>query len=368
MLTLRPVVVPALHAIGSSAGRNRVSDRYQRVLKSALPGGSKAMSSSAVGLACLLFFALSRGVQDAFFGNVFQSVSFLLVGVLAFGASTLCFSVVAFLRQPRDLAKPFTSPAAFAGLNVTTAAARLGFFYGLKRLEPAVVATLYNGVGPLTVLGLGALGWTTAKRRPSAGEWFCYLGIAGTLAALVVVVLANRSGLSISNIVPQAAALAVVVAGGAMITIGHMIARWFNDTGVSSAAVMGTRFLLTLLLAATAELTVGEAAMRPSAGSLPFLAAVAFALITIPSFMLQLGIARTSPLAVNAMRSLAPVFVFVVQQVDGRLRFSGATLICVVSFCIFATGASVLRGWSEARGKDHEPSQRCLRRSASWDG
>src|SRR5215813_8832248 len=197
MLTLRPVVVPALHAIGSSAGRNRVSDRYQRVLKSALPGGSKAMSSSAVGLACLLFFALSRGVQDAFFGNVFQSVSFLLVGVLAFGASTLCFSVVAFLRRPRDLAKPFTSPAAFAGLNVTTAAAWLGFFYGLKNLEPAVVTTLYNGIGPLTVLGLGALGWTTAKRRPSAGEWFCYLGIAGTLAALVVVVLANRSGLSI---------------------------------------------------------------------------------------------------------------------------------------------------------------------------
>jgi hypothetical protein len=73
----------------------------------------------------------------------------------------------------------------------------------------------------------------------------------------------------------------------------------------------------------------------------------AFALIAIPSFMLQLGIARASPLAVNVMRSLGPVFVFAVQQLDGRLRFSGATLICVASFCLFATAASVLRGWSE---------------------
>ena len=126
------------------------------------------MSSSVIGLACLLFFALSQGVRDAFFGNVFQSISFLLVGVLAFGIATLCFSAVALLRSPRGLLKLFTSPAAFAGLNVTTAFAWLSFFYGLKHLEPAVVATLYNGVGPLTVLGLEALGWTTSKHKASA--------------------------------------------------------------------------------------------------------------------------------------------------------------------------------------------------------
>jgi hypothetical protein len=67
----------------------------------------------------------------------------------------------------------------------------------------------------------------------------------------------------------------------------------------------------------------------------------------MPSFMLQLGIARASPLAVNVMRSLGPVFVFALQQFDGRLRFSGATLACVASFCLFAGGASILRGWRE---------------------
>ena len=37
------------------------------------------MSSSAIGLVFLLIFALSQGLRDALFGNVFQSISFFLV-------------------------------------------------------------------------------------------------------------------------------------------------------------------------------------------------------------------------------------------------------------------------------------------------
>lgn len=307
------------------------------------------MPSSVVGLGCLLFFAVSQGARDAFFGNVFQSISFLLVAVLAFTTSTVCFSGLALLRRPRDLKTLLTSPTRFAALNATTAMAWLSFFHGLKHLEPAVVATLYNGIGPLTVLGLQALGWTTAKHKPLAAERLCYICLAGTLVAVAVVVLTNRSGLSISNFVTQGGALAVVVAGGSMITISHLVARWFNDSGVGSDALMGMRFLLTLLAAGIAEVILGVAATRPSVGSLLSLAAGAFALIAVPSFMLQLGIARASPLAVNVFRSLGPVFVFAVQQLDGRLRFSGGTLICIVAFCIFAITASLLRGWSEAK-------------------
>jgi hypothetical protein len=40
---------------------------------------------------------------------------------------------------------------------------------------------------------------------------------------------------------------------------------------------------------------------------------------------------------------------FAVQQLDGRLKFSGATLFCIAGFCIFPIAASVLRAWSEVR-------------------
>ena len=133
-----------------------------------------------------------------------------------------------------------------------------------------------------------------------------------------------------------------------MITMSHVFARRFNDKGVGSDAVFGTRFLLTLTAAALLEVMIGSPSTRPSIATVPYLTVMAFALVVIPGFMLQLGIARASPLSVNVFRALGPVFVFAVQQLDGRLRFSGATLGCVIAFCICAVTASFL-GWSEAK-------------------
>ncbi len=58
------------------------------------------MLSSIAGLACLLVFALSQAVRDTFFGAIFQSVSFLVVALLAFGESALVFAGWAALRRP----------------------------------------------------------------------------------------------------------------------------------------------------------------------------------------------------------------------------------------------------------------------------
>jgi hypothetical protein len=242
-------------------------------------------------------------------------------------------------------------------LNVTTAAAWLSFFFALKHLEPAVVATLYNGAGPLAVLVVGALGWARAESRPSVGEWLCYAGLAVVLTALVIVVLADRSGLGATDGRTQGQALLAATMGGVMIAISHIIARWFNDCGVGSDAVMGTRFLLAFAVAVAIESAAAMTTVPPSPGALSLLVLAALALVVVPSFMLQLGIARSSPLAVNIMRALGPVSVFAVQQFDGRLRFSGATLLCIIGYGVFAVAASVLRAWSEVsmRPDDRPP-------------
>ena len=307
------------------------------------------MRSSIIGLLCLLFFALSQGVRDALFGNVFQSVSFFSVAALAFGMSTFVFSGIAAARRPAEFGKLVSHPVLFISLNVTTAIAWLGFFHGLTHLEPAVAATIYNGIGPITVLALAAFDSAKSARRPSALESLCYLGIAAVLACLAIVTLSNRSGVSGADTTSQATALITVTIGGIMITVSHMIARRFNDLGVGSNAVMGTRFLVTLAFAALIATFVETSAQLSSWSALLMLALTAFALITFPSFMLQLGIARASPLAVNVVRALGPVSVFAVQQFDGRLRFSGATLICITAFCFFAIAASAFRGWAETR-------------------
>ena len=57
------------------------------------------MTSTHVGLICLLLFVTSQGVRDAYFGSIFQTVSFLLVAAMAFGLSSIFFTLWSLLRK-----------------------------------------------------------------------------------------------------------------------------------------------------------------------------------------------------------------------------------------------------------------------------
>jgi len=317
-------------------------------------GGSPPLSPRTIGLLCLIFFAVSQGIRDALFGNLFQSISFLLIAALAFGGSVLGFSALALLRQPKSFAGLAVSPARLLMLNITTACAWLSFFFGLRYLEPAVVATLYNGMGPLTVLLVAVCIQSTQTVRPSVLEWMCYFGATCSLAALTAVVLTDHSGLHEPERWLQITALVIVAIGGATITVSHMIARWFSDRGAGSDAITGTRFLVAVCAAVVLNALLEGQTPSPSLTDLPGIAIGAFVLIASPSFMLQLGIARTSPLGVNVIRALGPVFVFAIQQFDGRLTLSVATLVCVICYAIFAIGAGVIRTSSEIRNGGHQ--------------
>ena len=112
--------------------------------------------------------------------------------------------------------------------------------------------------------------------------------------------------------------------------------------GVGSAMVFGSRFMVTAAAAVTAEVLYGVWWLRPKIIDVSWLALLAFALIVIPNFSLQLGIARCTALAVNTIRALGPVFVSAAQQLSDWLSFSGATLVCVIIFAISTALASVL--------------------------
>jgi len=309
------------------------------------------MPSALLGLGCLLVFAVSQAVRDTYFGSVFQSVSFFLIAILAFGGSTLVFGLWALCRNRRQIRTLIDHAGLLFALNTTTAAAWIMFFFALKNLEPAIVSTLYTGIGPTAVLAFSALGLAMAKRTDIGRfEFVGHCGVLASLIAIAVVAVLGQSGLSGPSVETRLAAVVLAIAGGVLITVGHMIARRLGDLGVGSVALMGLRFPLTLGIAAVAEFSLDHNLPQPNVETLPLLAAAAFALIVIPSFFLQLGIARTSPLTVNVIRALGPAFVFAAQQFDGRLHFSGGTLACILAFVLFEILASTTRGWQEARG------------------
>jgi hypothetical protein len=324
-----------------------------------MPCDATAMSHAAAGIAFLLLFAASQAVRDAVFGSVFQSVSFFLVILLGFGSGTVVFTAAAGLAARRGFRTLLRRPLRFAALNATTAIAWIAYFYGLKCLEPAVVNTLHAGVGPLAAIAIVGLGAAVANV-----ERACYAGIALSLVALVALVLSGNTGLPPSDPLMATFAVGAVTIGGGMITVSHVLARRFNDEGVSPMIIMGSRFLFTLLVAAAAELLLATSASQPSHGTAASLLMAAFVLIALPSFFLEMGVARSSPLAVNVIRALGPAFVFAAQQLDGRLTFSGATLACIVAFSVFAGLASVLRATAELRRSQPCAQARQLRRHA----
>jgi drug/metabolite transporter (DMT)-like permease len=80
------------------------------------------------------------------------------------------------------------------------------------------------------------------------------------------------------------------------------------------------------------------------------------ALIVLPLFAFQLGIGRTTPLTAQAIRALGPVFVFALEQFDGRMHYSPPTLLCILAYSASVIVSNFAHGWSEDRERDAHQS------------
>ena len=78
------------------------------------------------------------------------------------------------------------------------------------------------------------------------------------------------------------------------------------------------------------------------------LTALATILMVLPLYAFQVGIALTAPLTANVLRALGPVFVFALQQIDGRLTYSTPTLIGILLYSAAAIACTVVHARSEA--------------------
>ncbi len=116
--------------------------------------------------------------------------------------------------------------------------------------------------------------------------------------------------------------------------------------------VTSVRYIALILLAAGAVAFRGRPTGIETLGALSIIAVTATTLIVLPLFALQVGIALTAPLTANVLRSLGPVFVFALEQFDGRISYSAPTLVCILAYsasAIFSTTAHGLAARERAR-------------------
>jgi len=317
-----------------------------------------AKQYKALGPALVLLFCLSQAFRDVYFGNVFQNVDFFAVILLAFTASTLLFTAVPLLRNRAAFAKLRGHGRTILMMNITTALAWSCYFFALSRIEPSAVNTLHSGMAPLTVVVLGLFGIRLAQ-ADSIGwqEGAGYAAIALTLIALVWVVLSGRSGLATGDARSALLGLVALMTSGASITVSLLYSKRLHDHGVSAEIVTAMRYFLLIAVAAGVVWHKGGLIGVATARDALMLTGLTTILVILPLYALQVGIALTSTLTANVMRSLGPVFVFAIQQADGRLAYSTPTLVCILAYSAAAIASNLARARQASSGTTSTQSQ-----------
>lgn len=294
-------------------------------------------------LLSIVFVCLAAG-RDVYFGTLFQRVHPLAVALTAFTLCTVVFLPVALLRDRAGLARLRGHAGTLAWINVTSAIAWLSFFHALRLAEPALVQVVFFGIGPLSVVWIDRLVPGVAPAARSAAERRLHAGLLAALLCAAGVMVGGWSGLGVQPLGRVMAALALTVGGGVGISISTLLSRVVNDAGVRPATLIALRFpgavVLAGLLAALAPAAV-MGGLTP--GVLATVAAASLALIVLPNYVNQVGIALASPLTVRAVLAVGPVLVFALQLVEGRLPSSPATLAACVLYAVFAVASAVVR-------------------------
>jgi drug/metabolite transporter (DMT)-like permease len=313
--------------------------------------------STLAGPLFVLIFTLSQSFRDVYFGNVFQQIDFFVIILLAFALSTVIFAVVSLIRAPGDFRKLRGQKWAIFIANVTTAIAWTCFFFALTYIDPAIVNTIHSAMGPLTVVVLGACGVALAKPDPIGRiEYIGYAGIAASVAALCCVVIGGYSGLATTNLAASITGLALLGVSGGSITVSLLYCKRLQDRGIGADTVTTVRYTMLILFAGAVVLWRGKLGGIETPRQFTTLCLAATALIVLPLYAFQLGIGRTTPLMAQVIRSLGPVFVFALEQLDGRMHYSTSTLICILVYSASVIVSNIAHGWSgEAVGARSSP-------------
>lgn len=292
----------------------------------------------------ILAFVILSAFRDVFFSGALRSAPFFTVAFISFATCTATFLAVALFERQRTLRVVFADWRSFLLMNLFTACAWLSYFQSLRHLEPAVANVLHAGLGPLTIMAMGAVGWRIVDAGAmTALESACQAAMALCLAALVGFALFGRS--AGEGGATAAVGCAFVVVSGACITIATLYAKRLHDHGASAAAVVATRFLGVLTVGAIA-LAFGPGDARGAATSSTTwlaLAPAAFGLMALPIYLNQIGVKLASPLTVRVLLALGPVFLVALQTAVGGMKLSGYSLAGIVAYCAIAIGAALAR-------------------------
>ena len=303
------------------------------------------ISREAAGALASVIFVCLASVRDVYLGGLFQRLSPLDVAVIAFGLCTVVCLPIALYKAPDGLHALLRRPADLFWVNATSAAAWIAFFYALRTVEPLLVQILFAGIGPVSVVAIDRV-LPTASRSPlHRTERYVQAGLLVTLGLAALVAIGGVSGVGAEPVGRAALGVGLALGAGLSISANTVICRRLNDDGVPPIALISVRFVGAVVVAGALGLysgTILPTLVWSRGGAV--LAGASLLLIVFPNYVNQIGIALASPFTVRVVLALAPLVVFVLQWVEGRLPPSPYSLATAGLYGTLAVAAALARG------------------------
>ena len=286
---------------------------------------------------CFLFLILDS-VQAVFLGGVLQSVdSFLLAG-LVFGLPALTLFLWLLFTNPGQISLTLRHPSALLGLNISTAGAWITYLLAVQRIEPAVAFAVFSGLIPLTTVFATRLGFAEATVSRNAIERLGLGVIALAVAWLAGITIFGYSGFVRGGPAVAFTGVALAVLSGALISFMLLYSKRLHGVGVAPSTQFVARFPLFLVLALLGALAGVDAKSAVAPGDLVRAVLIGFVVLAFAIYAVQRAVSLTSSLTVASIAATAPLLIFILQRIEGRVMYSDMTMAGLV---IYFSGALV---------------------------
>lgn len=303
----------------------------------------RIQSREAVGFAVALSFACLAATRDVYLGGLFQRVSPSAVALVAFGACTGILLPVALACYDDALGILRRQASALFWVNITSAVGWLSFLGSLRLIEPCLVQIFYFGVGPLSVVWIDRhVSRTMAPVALTRVERPIFIGLLISLVFASVVAVNGLSGMGAQPVGKSMLGVILAIAGGVAMSVSTMQCRRLNDAGVGPGVLFSLRYPLTTLAAGILAF-MPPARMSDTPPWISAMMAIAVLLILVPSYINQVAISLASPLTVRVVIASAPVIIFLLQTIEGRLSPSLYSLAAAMLYALFAILAGLAR-------------------------
>ncbi|MGG0418678.1 DMT family transporter [Priestia aryabhattai] len=296
---------------------------------------------SLIGIGFVLIYNIFSSIKEVVSGHIVQSLSPFLLVFLTFSFAAIFFQIMAFMKYKDEYSRPFQDYSTLIKVNISTVGAWIGFFYGVKYLEPAIVSTLIAGIGPAVATIYQSFSKLNKIKNPI--ESYTAIGILICSILLVWFSLTGQTSVESMNYLNITKGVILTFISSICVVITTFYTKKFSSIGCSPITIMAHRFYLLIPVSLIAFVATNKQEVNIISNA-PTILYIAIFGATIPLLCLQYGIKYCKPIMVVTLLAIAPLFTYLFELADPRLELSlisGLFILLTTILCVISTVSSL---------------------------